>query len=173
MANHGFLTTRKQLTPEGVDRDIKEILERRFRGAVTVEFHDSGLKEPPKKEFAVWAGWHFKPKEGLLKDGYRFEFSAWLNSRRKMEFRHPPSDWAWWAQMIVQDELALKYDGTISDEGVSERWKATPEKIKKYFHYRDWVTKRWGPTGNIARIAARSALAKMELACTPAPLRNL
>jgi hypothetical protein len=164
------MTTRKQLTPDKVDRDIKEIVERRLGSIVEVTF-ETYTKEPVRGDY--WAGWRFSPKEGTVKEGYRFEFGAWLNSRRKMEFRHPHGDWSWWAQMIIQDELALKYDGTISDEGVSERWKVTPDKIKKYFHYRDWVTQRWAQTRNVALNVARRALAKIELACTPAPLRNL
>jgi hypothetical protein len=169
MANHGFLTTRKQLTPEQVDRDIKEIIERRLGGIIKVTFDT--YKDEPSKD-GHWAGWQFKPKEGTVKEGH-FEFGAWLNSRRKMEFRHPHGEWSWWAQMILQQELALKYNGTISDEGVEERWKVTPRQIKKYFHYRDWVFRNCDQTQDVVRNATRHEWAKLELTYTPEPLRSL
>lgn len=154
MANHGFLTTKKHLKPDIVDADIREIVSRRFNDKLIV-----------KRDETYWT---IEPKDN---DDYRFEFSINTVSTRKLEFRHPPSDWAFWAQMVVHNELAVKYDGTISDEGVTEKWKMSPEKLKKYFHYRDWVDSRWKSSKSSA--ATKLICKKFELMGVPKELRDL
>lgn len=179
MANHGFVTTRRILTPEVVDKDIREIVKRRFKDEVEVTLTKHSEK-PSKHPFEghefwdIWALWHFEPKSRAIKEDRRhsFSFETWQMSHRKLEFRHPHGEWAWWAQMTIQNELAYKYDGTISDEGVEERWKVTPERLKKYYHYRDWVTKRYPGKGVLAK-AARAALSRVEMIYVPEPLRIL
>ena len=177
MANHAYVTTRRILTPEVVDQDIREIVTRRLKDEVTIEFKKFG-KLPKKTSYKgyesweIWALWRFEPKSQKIKEPWRFGFEAWQMSHRKLEFRHPHGEWAWWAQMILREELAYKYDGILSDEGISDRWKATPEKLKKYAHYRDWVTKRW-PHQTLAQKAARAIMARVELIYVPEPLRSL
>lgn len=179
MANHGYVTTRRKLTPEQVDQDIREIVKRRFKGEVEVEYEK--LSEKPTKRrsegwefWNIWASWRFRPKSEELWKKFGGEFSTWIMSHRKLEFRHPHGDWAWWAQMILQDELALKYGGTISDEGVSERWKVTPHMIRKYRHFKNWVFRRWNQRHNKALPKEkRDAYMKMELDFIPEPLRSL
>lgn len=178
MANHGFVTTRRILTPEAVNEDIREIVARRLKDEVTIEFRT--LSALPKKtahegyeSWDIWALWHFEPKKSpTIKEPWHYGFEAWQMSHRKLEFRHPHGEWAWWAQMIIQEELAYKYDGTVSDEGVEERWKITPQILRKYQHYRDWVTKRW-PRQTVAQKAARAVMARIELMYVPEPLRSL
>lgn len=177
MANHGYVTTRRHLTPEEVDQDIREIVKRRFNDIIDVRF-EKNAPEPGKHEFRgtlfwnIWGCWVFEPKDEKLKKTSNYIFGAWLMSHRKLEFRHPHGDWSWWGQMIVQDELAFKYDGIISDEGVEERWKVTQEKLDKYRHYKDWVTHRWSWNPKRSKIGAK-AMIKLELLQTPPLLRSL
>jgi hypothetical protein len=177
MANHGYVTTRRILTPEEVDKDIREIVERRFKGHIDVEFKKL-LKDPKKSSFRgyeswdIWALWVFSPKDKKFKKESRHCFEAWIMSQRKLEFRHPHGEWAWWGQMIVQEELAYKYGGTVSDEGVEERWKVTPEKLAKYRHYKDWITHRWTWNPKQPKLVAK-AMIKLELLQIPEPLRSL
>lgn len=177
MANHGYVTTRRHLTPEEVDRDIREIVKRRFKDLIEVRYEKTA-PEPSTHNFRgtdfwnIWALWAFEPKDEKLKKTSNYIFEVWIMNRRKLEFRHPHGDWSWWGQMTVQNELAYKYDGTISDEGVEERWKVDQKKLDKYRHYRDWVTKRW-PRQTVAQKAARAVMARLELSTTPEPLRSL
>jgi hypothetical protein len=178
MANHGFVTTRKKLTPEQVDQDIREIVLRRFGGNVEVEYNKCSKNPPSKGSHNWWAHWEMKAKARFPKDvpDYMFEFAASIMSPHRLDFRHPHADWAFWAQMAVQEELALKYDGTVSDEGVSERWKVTPKTIEKYQHYRVWVHHRWlNPALKLdaSTKALREKWVDVELAYTPEPLRSL
>lgn len=122
MANHGFVTTRKHLTGEKVDADLRVIVNRRFGNDFVVEY------------IPHWeqGGWKIKPSGD---SPWFFEFTLWLAKRGTLEFRHPRSGWAYWAQQTIQDELAILYNGTISDEGVFEKWKV--KKIE-YPTYESW-----------------------------------
>lgn len=147
MANHGFVTTRKTLTPEMVDRDIREIVERRFKNKLEIKYDKVSENSPKKGTYDIWAGWEFHlpiPSKNDKRDWY-YDFTAWIMSPHKLEFRHPHADWAFWAQScVLQEELAYRYNGIISDEGVSERWKSSPERLKKYATYRKWLEARFG-----------------------------
>lgn len=60
-----------------------------------------------------------------------------MDSGRKLTMRHGGgSDFAWWLDAAILNEVSVVYDGIISDEGISDKWKGEPEK------YDDWPTYR-------------------------------
>jgi len=80
VANHGYVTTRRKLTPEQVDQDIREIVKRRFKGEVEVEYEK--LSEKPTKRrsegwefWNIWASWRFSSA------------SRWLAARSSAAWR--------------------------------------------------------------------------------------
>ena len=129
MANHGFVTTRRILRFDRVHADLSEIVQRRFKGKMQIN--------GPHEEDGV-VMWVMQPcKESI--SGIVHGFQVWLSTSRKLEFRHPFNDWAFWAQVVVINELGARYNGIISDEGVSEKWKPDP---KKYPTYKSWADAR-------------------------------
>jgi len=114
MANHSFVTTKKWLKADRVEQDLKEILLKRF-----------GNKLPYTRE-----GDYFTV-------GFEYPFSVpfWVENVHKLEWRNGGSDWCWWVQCILHNEFALLYNGTISDEGVGEKWKGVVNKYPTYASY--------------------------------------
>lgn len=174
MANHGFVTVRRKLTPEMVDRDLREITRRRFLDRVEIDYHRI---EKPKKE-GMLAAWLITPK-GVPAPAYVFDFQMWLSTPRKLEFRHPTGggQWSWWAQVcVLEEEFAYLYGGTVSDEGIEERWKGSIESVKKYPTWRSWIEGLYapGPFRNTpGRIAAGRMMIKEETKWLPEGLRKL
>lgn len=158
MANHGFVTVRMKLTPERVDKDIREIVKRRFKNALMVE--GPSLFDDKKTH-----GWMLS-----VKDQDNWQFSIWLSSPRKLEFRHPlGAEWLWWAQVLVMtEELAVKYHGIISDEGVGEKWKGNP---LKYPTFESWLDARFPAPDDWKGVAEQ--LKRETLAMLPAVLKEV
>lgn len=167
MANHGFVTTRRKLTWEKVDADIREINERRFDNILSIEVEKERKKNAIHYYFLAPAGMH------------EFGFSIWLVSPHKLEFRHPHSQWGWWAQVLVYtEELAAKYNGTISDEGVEEKWKGDPKKYPTFMSWTRSFHNRPMPkdiTPEIAEQARKAGeyLTKLEWDRLPKLLKDL
>jgi len=118
MANHGYVTSRRNFNKDQVLSDLHEINQRRFGGLLTIE------NDPTTSELFI------------LFDNYQ-AFSMWISSNKTLEFRHQLG-WGFYVEMIFRNELAAKYDGLISDEydGRKEKQKADPNK---YPTYRTWV----------------------------------
>lgn len=115
MANHAFVTTKKWLKADRVEEDLKEILARRFNNKIP-----------------------YKRDGDTFEIGFRYpwNFPMWVENVHKLEFRHQPPDWCWWVEIVIANELALKYNGIISDEGVDEKWAGVANKYPKYD---DWL----------------------------------
>ena len=80
-----------------------------------------------------YLGWNLKLKdEYCLIDNF-YEFSFWQCSKRKLEFRLPPNNWALWASLRLQIELAFKNDGVISFENSNSNGKKPNIKQHKTY----------------------------------------
>lgn len=144
MANHGFITTKRQLTVEKLKAALDEINKRRFRGLLELpKDGDSG--------FVI-----------TVKD--LVERPIWVASRRKIEIRHGGGggDFAWWIDAVVLNDLALAFDGVISDEGVGDKWRGVENKYPRYREFREEMW-RWGDS-SLARRAIASVFLKREVA---------
>lgn len=164
MANHGFVTIQeRKFTPEMVDRDLRAIVERRFLGEVDIDFKPT--KNPMRGD--ILACWTITPKN-VPDPKYIFEFEVWLTNARKLEFRHPHGQWGWWAQVaVLEEEFAYLYGGTVSDEGISERWKGSMEKLKTYPTFRSWIESMY------TNLKIRRAMVALEMEYLPKSLRKL
>ncbi len=125
MANHGYVKVRKNLTLNQVKDDTKEIIKRRFQNKLKIEIDKDNT---------------YSPVEGKVISimcGEEHVHSFWLDSVRILEFRHAQGGQAFaWVERVIQNELAQKYNGKISDDGCDGSWKATPNK---YLTYRDYL----------------------------------
>src|SRR5208282_1954153 len=115
MANHGFITTKKNLNAKRVLEDLKEINQRRFKGLLKIEDSNWGSK-------GSWFVSYQDPKANFPQG-----FNIWLTSARKLEHRHTHA-WAYYLELSFAEELGAKYNGTMSDEGHDKKWKPNPKK---------------------------------------------
>lgn len=118
--NHAFASSKTNLTSEKLKRDLEEILNRRFDSLLEVRGDDF------LEIFIVGA----KKLEWSL-------LELRLYSSRKIEMRKGHEEICSWVQSVIQNELAKKYGGKCSDEGLTEKW--VPQirfnTFKEYFFY--------------------------------------
>lgn len=150
MSNHGFVKTKKFMTVEKLDAMFEELDKRVFKGHLKWEINDGvTYKLTYQSNGGVWATRYF-----------------WLETRRTLETAHrSDSSISWWICSAVQNEVALLFEGTISDEGVWERWRGAVGKYDTFEKYKDL---RYNHLSKSARAQIESLL-NMEL---PAELRS-
>jgi hypothetical protein len=138
MSNHGYVTSRKHLSPERVRKVFGVLNERIFRNRLRVDYNYS-----PEPDTSAWGQhvWELTIPRSPGEPPYAQRI-CWLASRRKFEIRHGGTDFAWWLGSAVINEIALAFDGTISDDGVTERWKGEPNKYDKFTEYADAMIAR-------------------------------
>ena len=135
MSNITFLTTRRKLSPETVDLDIREIIERRFLGRIKVNL--TRFIKKPKNKKDVWAQWECEADVHDKENSWRYGFDFYLEGHHLLHGKHPHSHWGYWAlACVVLNELGVKYNGLRSDEtDPSDRWKPEPEKYPTFQAY--------------------------------------
>lgn len=125
MSNTTWVTTRKNLTVDRVVSDLEDII------------HSKGLDH-------LW---------GVAHSGYEItiffnssqptdDFSFWLVNKNRIEFSHGQCrgahcEYLSWVLSFIQNELSLKYNGWIRDEGLGPREviEAVPNKYNTYQSY--------------------------------------
>lgn len=127
MANHGFLTSRKTFKPDRVFECLNEINQRRFKGTLIISYDKKGSSV----DSGLWNIAYSKSKHSE-------SFNIWIVNKNKLETRHTQrSDFMWWVKWVLWDELAFSFNGTISDEGIEEKWKGQPNKYPTFSDYID------------------------------------
>lgn len=129
MANHGWTKTRKPMKPEQITAMLDELNASLFKGNLQIEYHMSTPESP---------GWG--PHTWLL--SYQSEGRewatrvCWLETGRHFEMRHGGgSQFAWWIDATILNEVAVRFNGTIGDEGISDKWKGEPNKFNNFTDY--------------------------------------
>lgn len=114
MSNTGHITTKKNLKDAQLLKDVKEIVLRRL-----------GNKIPVKENYNIIVGFQ-----------YPWNVELWLENKNRIGFSAPYRKWSWWVRSIIENELAVKYSGWISDEGLEEKWHG---EINKYPTFEDYI----------------------------------
>ena len=144
--NHAYITVKRNLNAEDVETQLNQIVKKIWQGAVKVV---NNGKDRWKLD-GGGEGW----------GGFPYGLSVWLDSKRKIGFRRAPGDWGGWAQYIVQESLAQHYNGTCSDEGVSERWNGEPSKYPNLKSYIDMIMMEVSPSCKLSN-AEKNARQKL------------
>lgn len=156
MANHGFVSSKKNLSKEQVLADLQEINQRRFQGLLNIEDSEWG-------ENGSWFISYLSPGE-MYPNG----FNIWITSPRKLEHRHTHG-WAYYLEIAFSSELGAKYGGKISDECCEEKWDPDPEK---YPTFKAWIERRYGHMKD-KHPDSYNELVSMEIETCPVPFRNM
>lgn len=167
MANHGWLSTKKFMTHEGLTKDLNELNETLFRSVFEVRPYSN--PEPHEDIIPHENRPKIRPEQGF-EIVYKGETIClfWMNSRRRLEFRHHYYPWSWWVESQIESFLGEKYDGWLTDEGIPDRWR--PEGSRLYPNVKAWLERRFSE-----RIPAitRRMLVRLELASVPKEIREL
>lgn len=123
MANHGYVKTKKPMTPAGIRAILDELNATTFKNCFEIEqiANDSWFRLTARvaNGKGIWG-----------------ERSCWLYTKRTFEMRHGGGTaFIWWADGVILDEIARRYNGTISDDGVSNKWKPQErnQTLAEYF----------------------------------------
>jgi len=101
MAICSFIKVNKELSIQGVEQDIKNIIHQKFLDLLDIEPHLLNNK--------MSCDW-------IIKYDNIYEFSICLKTSRELEFPHSDNIWAAWAQFFIENRLASEYDAKILDE---------------------------------------------------------
>ena len=131
MANHAKVTFRKIVAFPMADEAVRGIIQAKWGGSLVVEWTPWPEDERHEGTWSVTS-------PGLAE----IFFQVWLlRNHRGFEFRHPHESYCFWAQEYVADQLARKFKGLISDEGVSG--KHTPDKFNTPMFFSDYVKRQF------------------------------
>lgn len=123
MANHGFVSCKKKPTIPLIGEVIRNLNNTRFKQQLDIEEDGGCFQVTPK--FDEYAG----------------AVTVWLASPKKIEIRHGHwRQFMWWVDASIINELALRFNGLISDEGVSEKWQGEPNKYETYLSWLRLIT---------------------------------
>jgi hypothetical protein len=135
MANHGWTKTRKQMKPEQITAMLDELNASLFKGNLQIEYHMSTPENPGWGPHTWVLRYHSEGQEWASR-------VCWLNTGKHFEMRHGGgSQLAWWIDTAILNEVAVRFDGTIGDDGVSQKWKGEPGKFNSFNDYLDQMWK--------------------------------
>jgi hypothetical protein len=100
MPTHCFLHTTKELDVVNVEKDIKNIIHKKFDDILAVEAH--------KEKDSIY-GWEVRYDDVHV-------FPICLKTHKKLDFTHPSNLWACYAQFVFECEMMELYDGILFDE---------------------------------------------------------
>ncbi len=115
--NHGHVTTKKKMTPVLVSDLLNQLNRDLFKEVMTIEYIKNS-----NKPIHVWSLYY----------GDEFWVMCWLNTSKKFEISYGGRLFTWWMSEIISNELALKFDGIITDEKNKKKGK---KELKSYQEY--------------------------------------
>ena len=125
MGNLGFVKTRHRVGFSEVREALGEIVPRRFGALIEVREY------PEDEEFEV----------GYFPAGIAFAIQL---AHGQIKILHQTNLFVSWLEVVVAHELALRFHGVISEEGVGGTWHG---KRNKYLHFEDYI-RQILPPGN-------------------------
>ncbi len=131
MSNHVNIKTRKKIHPEQISEIIETFNKESLHGNLQVEY-SIGTE-------ASWGPhvWLLKYVSGDVEWGRRI---CWLNTSRHFEMRHGGGgDVMWWIDSAICNEVALKFNGAIVDEGDGVKHQGEVGKYNTFEKYLELV----------------------------------
>jgi hypothetical protein len=129
MANHCRVKTKKKMTPAGILRVFRDLNATILKGNLGIVFPDyvDGVEDDPN----TWQVVYLSDRKEWVRR------MCWLNSSRSFELRHSSGGghFAWWIATVITNEVAVRFDGVIEDDGVDEKWPGVPNKYDRFDDY--------------------------------------
>jgi len=175
MANHGYVKTKKFLSPAKINALLEELNRDVFKGCLKFEYEDcrgqdnawgddvwivtyDGDAEQNEKYVKVWTNYW---KKG------NFVRVFWLNTRRTLEIRHGGGgDFCWWVDAVIRHEVAHKFNGVIEDDAGDWRENPQPDRYRNIADYLDarseWFKGDTEESHNLRRAAVKHMMLEMS-----------
>ena len=117
------------MTPKAISQLLDELNKTHFKGGFKIEYHkgDKNSWGPH-----VWM-LKYPSKENNVDWGSRI---CWLNTSRSFEMRHGGgSDFIWWVDSLILANIAVYFNGRISDDALEGTWSGKPDEINTFTKY--------------------------------------
>lgn len=145
MGNICYLTPKDPINVEKITADLEQICQVRFQGLLEItQSWEDGRVNDFKGTAAIKSG--YRPTDGDVGEivsGWRLEFkdsdlgyNLYLHSTGDLSHKHRGNQLVFWTSTLIHNELAIRYNGLISDEGIPDIWEGD---TSKYPTYRSWV----------------------------------
>jgi hypothetical protein len=123
MSNVAFVKTKESMDSDAVHETLLQLNVDRFKGNLTIE-----------RDHDVW----LLSYDAMI-DGERWTVAQMRlvlhgkKVKKKISMPHARGgDFAFWIDCSVLNELSVRFNGIISDEGISEKWYGVPGKYAKF-----------------------------------------
>lgn len=129
MANHGWVKSKKVIPPELISAILDDMNKNLFKGNLKIEYLISTPESPNYGEHT----WVLR----YVSDGQEWASRVcWLETPKKFEMRHGGgTKFAWWIDTAILNEVAVKTNGIIGDDGIEEKIKGEPNKYDAFKNY--------------------------------------
>jgi hypothetical protein len=154
MANHAYVKTKKKMTPDLVSQVIENLNQRVFKGLITTTH--------TKNEKNLWRSSFYENEIHWLSR------VCWLNSPKSFELRHGGTDFEWWWDTVLANEIAVVFDGTIIDDGDGEKWAGVANKYDDPKNYLELIISPEGTLIPVEKDLKRRMLFQYRLEMFPA-----
>ncbi len=153
MGNICTIKSRKKLKYDQVTADLHEINRRCFKSLLEIQ---------EVLEFNCW--------NICFNGNVGFTIHKSPTYKGRLTLKHGRHWWTW-VDVVVTNELALKYNGSITDEGVSGSWKGEPGK---YPNIRSWF-EAFAKLGAVPQTtqALIKQMVEMDLSLVPEAIRGI
>lgn len=129
MANHGWVKTRRQIKPEQITAILNDLNESLFKGNLQIEYHISTPENPSWGPHTWLLTYLSEGQEWMTR-------VCWLETKHHFEMRHGGgSRFAWWIDTAILNEVAVRFNGTIGDDGHGDQWKGVANKFNSFSEY--------------------------------------
>lgn len=140
MANHAYVKTRKPMTADSINQMLAKLNEELWKGLVSVECEETS-----------WLLRYNGHDEQFWKSGDEIR-AFWLDSSRCFTMRHGGGGlWVWWIDFAITNQVALQFNGRITDEGVPGKIEGIPGK---YDDFKDFCYDFYRGTSFLDKILA-------------------
>ncbi len=151
MPSHCFIKVRAALEPSTLEQDLVEIVARRFCGLLTIK------RNSKPGEICDWT----------ITFNEVYTFPICLKTADQIDLERPDNNWSRWAQLVIEDILAIKYDATITDQEYPKaNIKPSPEIHSTFLTYLEATMTHHSPQW-------KEALINIEMSHLPYELRSL
>lgn len=155
MANHGYVKTRKVMSAVEVTQLLDALNTSLFRGVLDITHSESDGTDGA-----------YGPHTWLLIYTARnidwVRRVCWLESPTHFEMRHGGgSKLAWWMDTAILNEVAVRFDGVITDDGGEDKRQGVPDKYNRFSDYMALTVQ------HVRDPALRAEILRMEMLMIP------
>lgn len=156
MANHGYVTFKKPVLAASISQLLWDLNIKLFRDVLEITYSEATAGDVA-----------YGPHTWLLVYRTRnidwVRRVCWLESSTQFTMRHGGgSRLAWWMDTAILNEVAVQFNGTISDDGIDDKWAGEPGKYNEFSDYVNLTMQHCKDP------ALRAEILKLEMEMVPA-----